>query len=104
MRWRSCWARPRSMPRSPPEPSNSACAAIAAAWFPPAEGATERRRLRYLVGNFGRQTMADKQKPHDLRDDTYAPRTTITNTDERLAGAEPATLDPANEDVGGILR
>lgn len=38
--------------------------------------------------------MAEKQKKHDLRDDTYAPRTTVTNTDERLAGAEPATVDP----------
>ena len=38
--------------------------------------------------------MAAKQKLHDLRDDIYAPRTTITNTDERLAGAEPATVDP----------
>ncbi|MEI9991387.1 MAG: hypothetical protein WDM86_15245 [Rhizomicrobium sp.] len=36
----------------------------------------------------------DKQKPHDLRDDTYAPRTTVTNTDERLAGAEPPSVNP----------
>jgi hypothetical protein len=40
--------------------------------------------------------MAAKQKPHDLRDDIYAPRTTVTNTDERLAGAEPRTVDPEN--------
>jgi hypothetical protein len=40
--------------------------------------------------------MAAKQKPHDLRDDIYAPPTTVTNTDERLAGAEPATVDPEN--------
>ena len=26
--------------------------------------------------------MAAKQKPHDLRDDIYAPPTTVTNTDE----------------------
>ena len=38
--------------------------------------------------------MTEKQKPHDLRDDTYAPRTTVTNTDERFAGAEPASVDP----------
>ncbi|MEI9994753.1 MAG: hypothetical protein WDM91_09180 [Rhizomicrobium sp.] len=38
--------------------------------------------------------MAAKQ--HDLRDDIYAPRTTVTNTDERLAGAEPSTVDPEN--------
>jgi hypothetical protein len=34
--------------------------------------------------------MADKQKPHDLRDDIYAPSTTVTNLNERLVGAEPA--------------
>lgn len=39
-----------------------------------------------------------EKKPHDLRDDTYAPRTTITNTDERLAGAEPPTVDPEKDD------
>lgn len=33
-------------------------------------------------------------KPHDLRDDIYAPPTTVTNTDERLAGAEPVSVDP----------
>jgi hypothetical protein len=38
--------------------------------------------------------MAAKQKPHDLRDDIYAPPTTVTNTDERLAGAEPVSVDP----------
>ena len=37
-----------------------------------------------------------KQKPHDLRDDIYAPRTSVTNTEERFAGAEPRTLDPEN--------
>ena len=40
--------------------------------------------------------MAAKLKPHDLRDDIYAPPTTVTNTDERLAGAERATVDPEN--------
>ena len=40
--------------------------------------------------------MAAKQKPHDLRDDIYAPRTTLTNTDERLAGSEPRSVDPEN--------
>ncbi|HXC54692.1 MAG TPA: hypothetical protein VNU97_05320 [Rhizomicrobium sp.] len=40
--------------------------------------------------------MAAKQKPHDLRDDIYAPPTTVTNTNERLAGAEPASVDPEN--------
>ena len=34
-----------------------------------------------------------RQKPHDLRDDIY-PATSITNTDERLAGAEPGPVDP----------
>ena len=37
-----------------------------------------------------------KAKPHDLRDDIYAPRTTVTNTNERLAGVEPRTVDPEN--------
>jgi hypothetical protein len=41
--------------------------------------------------------MAAKQKPHDLRDDIYAPAgTTLTRTDERLAGSEPVTVDPEN--------
>jgi len=40
--------------------------------------------------------MADKTKKHDLRDDIYAPKTTVTNTDERFAGAEPKTVDPEN--------
>ena len=40
--------------------------------------------------------MAKKEKPHDLRDDIYAPRTTITNTDERLAGAERRSINPEN--------
>lgn len=35
-----------------------------------------------------------KEKLHDLRDDIYAPRTSTTNTNERLAGAEPETVDP----------
>jgi len=35
-----------------------------------------------------------KTKLHDLRDDIYAPRTTVTNTDEHLAGAEPPSVDP----------
>jgi hypothetical protein len=35
-------------------------------------------------------------KKHDLRDDIYAPSTTITNTNERLAGAEPKSVDPEN--------
>ncbi len=43
--------------------------------------------------------MAEKQKKHDLRDDIYAPRTTVTNTDERLAGAEPSTVDPEHGDM-----
>ena len=38
----------------------------------------------------------DKEKKHDLRDDMYAPRTTVTNTDERMAGAEPKSVDPEN--------
>ena len=38
----------------------------------------------------------EKTKQHDLRDDIYAPSTTVTNTDERLAGAEPRTVDPEN--------
>ncbi len=38
--------------------------------------------------------MATKPKPHDLRDDIYAPRGTITDIDERLAGAEPKAVDP----------
>ncbi|HEY0104795.1 MAG TPA: hypothetical protein VGB91_01835 [Rhizomicrobium sp.] len=37
-------------------------------------------------------------KPHDLRDDIYAPRTTVTDTNERLAGAEPPAIDPENGD------
>ncbi len=51
-------------------------------------GATFAPRRRYLPGTHGRYAMA-KAKPHDLRDDIYAPPTTVTNTDERLAGAEP---------------
>lgn len=39
-----------------------------------------------------------KQKPHDLRDDIYAPSTTVTNTGERLAGAEPSSVDPEKGD------
>jgi hypothetical protein len=42
--------------------------------------------------------MAEKNKPHDLRDDIYAPRTSITNTDERLAGAEPPAVDAEKGD------
>jgi hypothetical protein len=38
----------------------------------------------------------NETKKHDLRDDIYAPSTTITNTNERLAGAEPKTVDPEN--------
>jgi len=39
--------------------------------------------------------MADpKAKPHDLRDDTYKPRVTPTNTDETFVGAPPKTVDP----------
>ncbi len=39
--------------------------------------------------------MAKKaEKPHDLRDDIYAPHATVTNLDERLAGAEPTAVDP----------
>jgi hypothetical protein len=40
--------------------------------------------------------MAAKQKLHDLRDDIYAPRTTLTNTNERLTGSEPRSVDPEN--------
>ncbi|HJW39603.1 MAG TPA: hypothetical protein VJ476_00070 [Rhizomicrobium sp.] len=39
-----------------------------------------------------------KNKPHDLRDDIYAPRTTVTNTNERLAGAEPPAVNPKKGD------
>lgn len=42
--------------------------------------------------------MADKQKPHDLRDDIYAPRTTVTNLNERLAGAESPAVDAEKGD------
>ena len=35
-----------------------------------------------------------KAKPHDLRDDIWAPRTSVTGTDERLAGAERKPIDP----------
>jgi len=35
-----------------------------------------------------------KTKPHDLRDDIYASPTTITNTNERLAGSELPSVDP----------
>lgn len=35
-----------------------------------------------------------KQKPHDLRDDMYKPRTTVTDTDDRMAGAKPPSVDP----------
>jgi len=35
-----------------------------------------------------------KAQPHDLRDEIYSPPTTVTNTDERLAGAEPPSVDP----------
>jgi hypothetical protein len=39
--------------------------------------------------------MAKSQKtPHDLRDDIYKPATTVTDTKERLAGAEPPAADP----------
>ena len=31
--------------------------------------------------------MDAKQKPHDLRDDAYAPLATTTNINEKLAGA-----------------
>ena len=37
-----------------------------------------------------------EEKKHDLRDDIYAPSTTVTNTNERLAGSEPRTVDPEN--------
>jgi hypothetical protein len=35
-----------------------------------------------------------KQKPHDLRDDMYKPHTTVIDTDGRMAGAEPPSVDP----------
>lgn len=37
-----------------------------------------------------------ENKKHDLRDDIYAPSTTVTDTNERLAGAEPKSVDPEN--------
>ena len=45
--------------------------------------------------------MATKLKPpkHDLRDDIYVPHTSITDTDERLAGAEPSSVDPDRDDL-----
>jgi hypothetical protein len=39
--------------------------------------------------------MSAKPKLHDLRDDIY-PGTTVTDTDERLAGAEPVAVNPEN--------
>jgi hypothetical protein len=42
--------------------------------------------------------MADKQKPHDLRDDIYAPGTTVTDLNERLAGAESPAVDAEKGD------
>ena len=42
--------------------------------------------------------MADKQKPHDLRDDIYKPRTTVTNLDGHFVGAEPPAVDPEKGD------
>jgi hypothetical protein len=42
--------------------------------------------------------MADKQKPHDLRDDIYAPSTTVTDLNERLAGAESPAVDAEKGD------
>ncbi|MEJ0028761.1 MAG: hypothetical protein WDN01_22265 [Rhizomicrobium sp.] len=35
----------------------------------------------------------NEPKPHDLRDDIYAPGTTVTNIEERFAGAEPPILN-----------
>jgi hypothetical protein len=42
--------------------------------------------------------MTDKQKPHDLRDDIYAPSTTVTKLNERLVGAEPPAVDAEKGD------
>lgn len=42
--------------------------------------------------------MAEKQKPHDLRDDIYKPATTVTNLNERMAGGEPGAVDPERGD------
>jgi hypothetical protein len=42
--------------------------------------------------------MADKQKPHDLRDDIYTPSTTVTNLNERLVGAESPATDAERGD------
>ena len=42
--------------------------------------------------------MTDKQKPHDLRDDIYAPPTTVTTLNERMAGGEPGGVDPEKGD------
>jgi len=43
--------------------------------------------------------MAEKQKPHDLRDDIYKPATTVTNLNERfVSGVEPPAVDPEKGD------
>jgi hypothetical protein len=42
--------------------------------------------------------MAEKQKKHDLRDDIYAPSTTVTDLNERLAGAESPAVDAEKGD------
>jgi hypothetical protein len=42
--------------------------------------------------------MAKKQeKLHDLRDDIYKPRTSVTDTEERFAGAEPPSVVPDDD-------
>jgi hypothetical protein len=43
--------------------------------------------------------MAEKQKPHDLRDDIYKPSTTVTDLDERMAGGKPGAVDPEKGDA-----
>jgi hypothetical protein len=38
--------------------------------------------------------MDAKQKPHDLRDDAYAPLATSTDINDKLAGAPSTTVPP----------
>ena len=43
--------------------------------------------------------MADKKPVHDLRDDSFVPRTSVTDLDERLVGAEPGAVNPEKGDM-----
>lgn len=36
----------------------------------------------------------NRAKPHDLRDDIYKPRTSVTDTNETFVGAAPPAVDP----------